>query len=487
MKQTLVLIAASFLAVSVAGQPAGQKTRISDVKKIRGFENFHKFSGRGGHEMHRNGKTYSPGTDRLKSASAEMITLDSTIGHYRDEVAGQWVPSFKEEYAYDAAGNLTLFKVYNADTVSNRWIPDDKNEYAYNAGGDLTVYLFSAWDTTTGQWFEQYKEENIYGAGGRLTQYFSYAWDYDSGKWETGLKSEFAYDGSGHMILEYYYYQEDDTSDWVVYAKDSIMYDAAGNSNGYIGSFWDDFEENWMLKDKNERTYDAEGNLTGSVDAFWSAVTGEWAAYYKEEYTYNTEGKLIQYNDYDWDEMDSLWLDYYKEEFIYDANGNVTQFLDYYWDETQWIYESKGAFTYNNSYSGEEIFYPYFYTEISGIYFDHMVTGFEFFYWDAGSGQFMPEEKQTFYYSVGNVTSVAGMKDAEANIFPNPVSDFLTLDISGSEGTIVFELFDMQGRRLLSETMSNGEKLNMQGFNRGIYFYNVTSDGKKLRGKMIKE
>jgi len=488
MKPALLFMAAFFLAISVTGQSINEKATTDPHNRQRGFKSHQYDSNRvEKNVMHPVSRYHSQQFNRLKAAGAEQIILDSTIGHIWNGDAGRWVADYKEAYTYDAAGNMLNYIDYDADTISNRWVVDEKEEYTYDVSGNNTVYIFAEWDTVTGDWVSYYKNEYIFDDGGKNTQNIYYDRDQSTGQWEAGQKTDLVYNAGGNLILELTSYKENDTSEWMLYMKDSIFYDAQGNRTGNINSFLDFLSQSWLANSLNESTYDAAGNLIRTVDSYWIEDTtgGQWSPVYKTEYAYNAGGKIIRYTDYDWYDADSLWIANYKEEFDYDANGNMFQFLDYVWYD-EWFTDYKGTFTYNNSYSGSDIFLPYFYAEFGGIIFNHMLTRADFFFWDEDAGDFINDEKMAFYYSGISGTAVAVIRDAGINVYPNPVSGHLSFD-SGNDDQMVFELFDMQGRKILSAVLRNGEKLNMQGLKSGIYFYNLFTGGKEQHGKLIKE
>ena len=75
---------------------------------------------------------------------------------------------------------------------------------------------------------------------------------------------------------------------------------------------------------------------------------------------------------------------------------------------------------------------------------------------------------------------------SKINLYPNPFSEHITYSIPGNQGQIIFELFDMQGRKVVSKEIRSDEKVNMTGLKKGVYFYYLIFNGKKLNGKLIK-
>lgn len=75
------------------------------------------------------------------------------------------------------------------------------------------------------------------------------------------------------------------------------------------------------------------------------------------------------------------------------------------------------------------------------------------------------------------------------DVFPNPVSDDLFVNVKGFSKCCTFELLDAQGR-LVQQTSLNVQKnhLNMHGLNSGLYFYRIMSDNEQIKtGRIIKK
>ena len=59
------------------------------------------------------------------------------------------------------------------------------------------------------------------------------------------------------------------------------------------------------------------------------------------------------------------------------------------------------------------------------------------------------------------------------DIFPNPTSDWLTIELKGSAILEGFLLYDLNGRLLMSERNSS---VNLSQLENGIYFIKVITD-----------
>jgi aminopeptidase N len=76
--------------------------------------------------------------------------------------------------------------------------------------------------------------------------------------------------------------------------------------------------------------------------------------------------------------------------------------------------------------------------------------------------------------------------------YPNPASAETTISFQLEKaGQVEIELFDITGKRIKEISngfMNNGShrlSMDVQGLNPGIYFYNLTSNGESVTGKMV--
>ena len=107
-------------------------------------------------------------------------------------------------------------------------------------------------------------------------------------------------------------------------------------------------------------------------------------------------------------------------------------------------------------------------------------------------------ETRQVYYCKGTeswgvplvLTDVEDVGDKSAvNVYPNPVSDDLFVNVTGFSKSCTFELLDAQGR-LVQQTSLNVQNshLNLHGLNSGLYFYRIMSDNEQIKtGRIIKK
>ena len=80
--------------------------------------------------------------------------------------------------------------------------------------------------------------------------------------------------------------------------------------------------------------------------------------------------------------------------------------------------------------------------------------------------------------------SISDNNIADLRIYPNPASDNYVTIVSSLSGDKFVELFDINGRKVLSTSIS-GDILDISGLERGFYMTRVTIDGKSSTSKLI--
>lgn len=394
----------------------------------------------------------------LKTAAVIKQRLDSTAWKDWDAAYSQWIDSYKESFVYDAVGHNTLYSEFDWDMDSGEWIPYSKDNYEYDASGNMAQEIDNYWDEMSEDWIPYWKTENTFNSNGTISQTLEYEWDVDVSEWLLQYKEEYSYDVNGNVLLSYQYE-------------------------------WDDYSNLWFYSSKIEYTYDANGRMLQALGYYWDYDTSEWVTYYKDECAYDAYGNLITYTEFEWDIMGSLWVGSWKDEYTYDGNGNITLELEYYWDEYShdWIADYQEDYSYNNSYTFADLVLPYVAGNEVGLFFNHMLTNIDESLWDDGSSLWIDNAKGVFYYSPHDYTAINDAAAGSLVISPNPASDYFTIRFSGNWSKAHVELSDIYGRKVFTNEAAKNEKISMQGLRSGIYFYNITIDGNRYSGRLVKE
>lgn len=453
----------------------------------------------------------------LKSAQVIRQKLDSYSIMAWDTATSKWLPYSKHEFSYDSKGNLTLEKGYGWDKTTNLWDNDTKLEYTYDASNNLTQELFLFHDYSTNQLMAHSKNLYKYDERGNRTEYVHFMRDNITNQWASDYKLEYSFDASGNMIQEIMYNLDYSTNELAVNSKFDYSYDTSGNLTQFISyfldyttkqlvaqlkweysyningketqnlqSYWDISSGQWIQSGRNNSTYDSKDNLVLSLQSGSDGIS-VWFDTNKIEYTYDTNGHVIEELQF-WKTVNSEWKPQGKNEYIYDESGNKTEEISSDgWDETsnQWEYVNKAESTFDNNYASGDFIFPF---DAVGLDFmTHMITDYKGYRWNVETKEWTSALRLTFNYSEQNVTSVNPLNSELSCVYPNPCSESVSISFPASNSQISFELFDLQGRMVMSKEISNNEKISLESLSKGIFLYNLYFGGKKQSGKLIKD
>lgn len=364
--------------------------------------------------------------------------------------------------------------------TSSQWINDSKTEYTYDTKGNLTQDIDYTWNVNSNQWVNDWKIEFIYDANGYLTQDIEYG--FSEGQWVMLYNTEYTYDTNGNLIQDILYEMMDTQWEFV---KGEYSYDTNGNLILFNGYGWDGNE--WYIIYKVEYNYDIKGNLTQYIDYWWDYDTGILTYDSKTEYTYDTNGKLRYCIDYFYSCPLANWMNDWKTMYYYDTNGNLTQYIDYHWQGLdQWVNDWKAGFSYKNTYSFSDLILPFYYNNIeTKIFFNHMMTNGIGYIWDGDLNEWSIANNFNFSYSEQNILSVSEIIEEQLKIYPNPVSNILTIK-SEINPIDKVEIYSVLGKKIKTID-SDFENINTGDLSKGIYLLRIyTEKGIKVN-KLIKK
>lgn len=398
-------------------------------------------------------KTKSPS---MHSVQASKQRLDSLSRYEWDKNAQQWFETSRNTKNFDSQGNMSEEIFYERSLNSSQWVIT-KYEYTYDANNNMTECLSLYWSKTTNQWDKRVKRSYTYNANGRMTE-------------------------------ELYSPLDKNTNQWVEGWKYNYSFDDLGNKTEVLRSNWNDSSSRWDNMFKFAYAYDANGNATQKLNSDWDTNTNQWVESGKCTYTYDALGNKTQMLVYERKDTTEQLSENQKYVLTYDANGKMAQVLISSFDSktTQWNEIQKVEYTLDNTYSMNDLIVPYYFSGQVDIDLNSKLVGILNYYKDE-AGAWGQSHKTTYYYSEQNVTNVDDVEIGTIELYPNPVSESLNLRFTSTRNTATFELFDMQGRRLISKEISNNEQLSLGDLKNGVYLYNLSIDGNKQSGKLVKK
>ena len=71
------------------------------------------------------------------------------------------------------------------------------------------------------------------------------------------------------------------------------------------------------------------------------------------------------------------------------------------------------------------------------------------------------------------------------NVFPNPATDFVTFDFEQQSEMAKLELYDLNGKKLIDQQISSGERISLNQVKSGVYVWKITQTQQTFKGKIV--
>lgn len=103
------------------------------------------------------------------------------------------------------------------------------------------------------------------------------------------------------------------------------------------------------------------------------------------------------------------------------------------------------------------------------------------------SGNILVSDMQTGLYIIEIDYESAGIESESinrVNLYPNPTNDYITIDLDES---FFYEIYDLQSKKVSSESIAQNNTINVSSLNRGIYILKVTTNNEVYTQKIFKK
>lgn len=150
----------------------------------------------------------------------------------------------------------------------------------------------------------------------------------------------------------------------------------------------------------------------------------------------------------------------------YDSHGNILLESSYTFDEQSGDFLKSYDSEYRYNESGDQLI-----EEANLSYYDGVAY----------------ISKTNYYYSLHTVASVIDTESVSPVVYPSPFNDRISIQLNSSHKPALFELFNVQGQKVMSKQMLNSETIPVARLENGIYFYQISLDNKVHSGKLIKK
>jgi hypothetical protein len=336
------------------------------------------------------------------------------------------------------------------------------------------------------QFVNSYKDEYYYATTGELELRLSSDWNYQTSQFDPYGRMEYNYDSLGQISEIVFYYWDEFALAWAKGSRDLYNYNAAGQLLSVDGFYWLDFQQMWYPASLTEYTYHVSGKLAMEMSYYWDFNTSKFVPSNRYEYAYNGTGQLIELVSYWFDDYLMVWVSQWKQEKSWSANGNLATNLSYYWDEVlmQWLPDYRETLIHDNAWPAAWLAIPYQYSMEASEYFTHLLSEMKYEFYNGMAWE--DNQKAVLYWSPHNLIGIEEVVAPVFNIYPNPAGSYLNIRATGYEGDVLFELYDMSGRRVTEQKTPSTGRVSLGNLNNGVYVARISADeGVVFQGKVV--
>ncbi len=459
-----------------------------------------------------------PGGARENSSKVEYTYTPEGLVAEEAEftwVNNQWVGDDRATFTYDDQGNPTEIISFIWDSNSSDWAFFSRNSIAYNASSLPVSDSSFLWNPTMQAFVPNEAVAFQYDQNGNQTESVVSSWDGISETFFLEFQLLATYNQLGDPLSFTFNVRDTANGVWVTEGNDEITY----NLNGAQEVVVSQINEGGMLVNNFRTTsmLDGNDNLTEIVFDAWNGAS--WEPQGREVITYNQDNNLLTDTAFFWN--GAIWIPEFTQLNKYNGSGyveeNTTSILIdtamqtltpefqalYQYDplgnptrEEYYVYDAIGGafendinfiYTYDIDQPVEGIQAPEFFIsnlipDFSGQTVSQPLTTTIAFSDNMGNDD--PIQEIAYFYS-DLVTSTRNAFTLEAKIYPNPTSDFITIDWETNGKPAFFELFDLQGRQVLNQQVFGNSQIFIGDLSEGVYFFRLTEEGQAASGRVL--
>lgn len=107
--------------------------------------------------------------------------------------------------------------------------------------------------------------------------------------------------------------------------------------------------------------------------------------------------------------------------------------------------------------------------------------------WDETAHLFVYNTRTTSYYSDKSTNSIPDTPTPHLTVYPNPAKDFVVFDLPNSSESASVELFDIQGKKVVQQKLTETKQIAVGHLPKGLYLYRLTDMETVYTGKLVVE
>jgi hypothetical protein len=400
----------------------------------------------------------------LKKTTVLKMRLDSLVG--LDE---------RELFFYNAQNQAIDVQSYKWDVT--QWYPRWRYEYTYQ-NNLVFEEISSEWDNS--QWRLDWKTENHYVTNGRIDYELAYRMDSATSTWQLEYKTEYSYNAQNLVdeIVEFFW----DYGAWNKSHRSVMAYNADNTISQETNDFWTGSA--WEPSSMMSYDYTSNGLLDEVNYYYWQY--NYWFNAMRFSYTYNANNKLTAEVMYSWNGGTSSFEPNEKMEYDYNTYGDAKTFIRSNWTGTGWEYGEKEERTFGTQWAFSDLILPPIFEDIDfQQYFTHKLNTLEFF--EFMNNAWVSEDLYDLYYSTVQYVGLDEDVAPATNLYPNPVTEWLIIDIEPALENGVLNLYTTSGTLVKKVSIEASTKIYVGNLPAGMYVWQYTSGDVVNTGKLIKQ
>ena len=323
-------------------------------------------------------------------------------------------------YKYDINGNIKEGIWQEKRKESQEWKNQTKFINKYNSDNTLMSDIWQKWDINNNQWINDYITKYHYQ--NNFIKIDS-SWRWKSDKWKLSNRTEYEYNSKDLLLHKLQQYWNSDSNLWY----DDFEYIKEYNDLGYLTLYL--YKENGKKIRKWINEFDNNKFIRRIY--FIGDENDEWKYWQRiDRNYYNDDKKIVDIYKF-WDNEKHEWTERDKYTYSYDNHSNLIYYIREIKNENnnQWL---------------------------------------------------VIIEKEYFWSKLSISASIDTPKD-NFILFPNPASDFISIQNTEDRGKIHLSIFNRNGKMIKTEELFSDEKINISGLNNGIYFIKMNDQNKMVK------
>lgn len=372
--------------------------------------------------------------------------LSANTGYWQNAA---WNNSGRFTYTYDIDGNM--LSELHEEWTGSAWGNYERHTYNYDLNGNLLTDLFEQWQS--GAWVNSQKNTYTFDALNNITTNLCEKWI--SGAWSNYTKGTYTYDLNNKMLTDL---RESWASGaWTNSLRYTYTYDLSGNMLVGFGEQW--VSSSWENYSKDSNVFDVNGCKILRIRQYAQYVpfTG-YTLVNSFRNTYTNDLNCNMLTDFYETWHSGTWLNFWEYYYSYDADGNSVMGKREKWQNTSWHHD----LTYN----------LWIYSEKVPVFMIGDITCYQY---------------NASYKSVITGISNTNTINNGLNVFPNPASETVTLNIDKKENSeLSINIYNIIGTLVKSEMLKqNNRQINIGDLSDGVYMVTIKSKDLSESQKLI--